>query len=420
VPLTVEEDKAYEGIDSAMTIEKAFKPSGFLAGLVEIDDGSDKDDSTKSAFWKFMDHIDLQIWYNRVDALHAGLKPNFDLTKRIKLNFLGAYNTGSKKWAYGGGAAISFLKNKNLTAGISYEANTEAQFSSIYPVWLTSVLPLFAKDDYFDYYWREHFRTDFVYKCSKADLTMTAGFNHERHSSLIKTTDWNILGKTYIQRENPQITPGILRSAELKIAWEKERTPMGAVGNRYAEFTIERSADEFLQSDYNFTRYEGTIEWRLKTFLRRRLMMPNVLDVKIIGGYSAGNLPVQRFGGLDGNLYAFSPFGVFRTLNGKALRSDKYAALFWEHNFRTAPFELLGIKYLAKKGIGLILHGAHGRTWIDEDKAKDYPSWYPDSQKELHEIGLSVNSIFGFGRVDFTRRIDRKAFYVGFSFARMF
>ncbi|MBN2426622.1 MAG: carboxypeptidase-like regulatory domain-containing protein, partial [Calditrichaceae bacterium] len=29
VPLTVEEDKAYEGIDSAMTIEKAFKPSGF-------------------------------------------------------------------------------------------------------------------------------------------------------------------------------------------------------------------------------------------------------------------------------------------------------------------------------------------------------------------------------------------------------
>jgi hypothetical protein len=41
VPLTTEEQTAYESLDSTMTLKKAFKPSGFLANLIEVTTGDD-------------------------------------------------------------------------------------------------------------------------------------------------------------------------------------------------------------------------------------------------------------------------------------------------------------------------------------------------------------------------------------------
>ena len=420
IPLTNREDEAYQQIDSTMTLEKAFKPTGFLAWLAEVDAGSADEDTSQSAFDKFISHFGAELWYNRVDALHAGLTFEEKLSKRFSLKVLGAYNTGSKEWAYGGEVDLKLLKKERLKLGISYYANTASQFSSqLYPWPLTSFVPLFAEDDYFDYYWRKHLRANIGFDWAKADLEITAGFNNEYHQSMTKTTDWNIIRKTYTQRENPQITTGFLRSVDVKIVYRSDKAPFGMVGSRYAEINIEYSSNNLLSSDFEYTRYDGIIEWRIDTFLKRRIL-PNALDFKIIGGYNTGNLPLQRYGALDGNLYIFTPFGSFRTLNGRVYRGEKYAALMWEHNFRTVPFELIGLRYLAKKGIGIIIHGAHGQTWIDDERLKKQQSDYLYSGKPHHEIGLSINGLFNFFRLDITQRLDQRAFYIGVSLTRMY
>ena len=419
IPLTKREDEAYEQIDSTMTLEKAFKPTGFLARFAEVDAGDKDEDTTQSTFGKFMDHFDIELWYNRVDALHGGLKYKQSIKKRFNFEVLGAYNTGSEKWAYGAGIDIKFLKNEKLNFGLRYNENTAPQFSAeLYPWFLTSFLPLFARDDYFDYYWKKHLRADAAFKWDKADLKFNTGFNQEQHYNLDKTTNWDILRKSFTQRENPHIETGKLRSVDLKITYG-DKVPFGLVGSEYVEVLIEYSSPELLNSDFDFVRYHGVIEWRINTFLKRRIL-PNALDFKLIGGYRSGELPVQRYGALDGNLFIFSPFGGFHTLNGQVYRGEKYAALFWEHNFRTVPFELIGLRYLAKKGIGIIIHGAHGQTWIDEDSLWKQDNNYLYTGKMHHEIGISINSLFDFIRFDITQRLDQKAFYIGLSFARMF
>jgi hypothetical protein len=50
----------------------------------------------------------------------------------------------------------------------------------------------------------------------------------------------------------------------------------------------------------------------------------------------------------------FSPFGAFRSVHGHPYEGPRYAALFWEHNFRTAPFEYLGAWGLVRRGMGLL------------------------------------------------------------------
>ena len=174
-----------------------------------------------------------------------------------------------------------------------------------------------------------------------------------------------------------------------------------------------------MKSDFDYRLFQAMIDLRIPTFLRRRLL-PNVFDIRITAGTSSGHLPPQRFGTLDGALQIFAPFPAFKSLIGKAYEGEKYFGIFWEHNFRTIPFEIIGWRQLAEKNIGIILHGASGRTWIDEERLNKL-LYQPVYLKHFHhEIGLSLNGLFNFFRIDFTQRLDKREFYAGFSLARLF
>ena len=73
-----------------------------------------------------------------------------------------------------------------------------------------------------------------------------------------------------------------------------------------------------------------------------------------------------------------------------------------------------------ENGIGLIVHGAHGRTWISRDRlrALDYDFIYTDQIH--HELGIAINGILSLLRVDFTQRIDRPLFYISIGMNRFF
>jgi len=64
------------------------------------------------------------------------------------------------------------------------------------------------------------------------------------------------------------------------------------------------------------------------------------------------------------------------------------------------------------------VHGASGRTWISSDRREKlgYRPVYSDSFH--HEAGISL-ILFHLWRLDLVRRLDRSAWRVGFSIARI-
>jgi len=408
VPLSVNEQSAYENLDSTDTMEKAFRPTGFLADFARLTIG-DEDEDGKDKQPGFFSGFAPQIRFNRVEALHAGFTYDRELFKNFSLLANLSYKTGLHRWGGGGGFLYYIGKDKSWFVKSVYQNETETRYESeTYSTLETSILPLFASPDYFDYIWNESFRFTAGYNLSVINSAIQLGLNIEHHSSLEKTTDYNFLGSDFKQRSNPAIEKGNLRSLLFKLVYGDDFMPFGVLGQNRAEISIEHSSPDLFSSDFSFTKYKFSTDIRLNTFLTRRIF-PNAFDFHITAGYSTGKLPLQRRGILDASLGIFSPFGSFKSLRGLPYEGEKYAALFWEHNFRTVPFELLGLRFLAEKSIGVILHGAHGKSWISNEAA--FPQNVPENIH--HEIGVSINGLLGFFRIDFTRRLDIPNYFVG-------
>ena len=128
-------------------------------------------------------------------------------------------------------------------------------------------------------------------------------------------------------------------------------------------------------------------------------------------------LPVQRFGALDVGMGPLTPYGSLRAINGHPYIGESYLGVVAEHDFRSAPFELLGLWPLVERGFGLLVHGGYGETWISAARRRALPL-IPRWTKEPHrELGLSL-LLYGMARVDITRRIDPDEWSVGVSMAR--
>ncbi len=420
IPLTRLEEVAYQTLDSTMTLSKAFKPSGFLARLVEVRVEGDREDKGKKSS-NFFTYLDPQVWFNRVDGLHAGLKYTPRLAERLHLSLLAAYKTGMKRGAYAAGLEYRFSTKNPARLKLAYSSNTDIRGgdSENYSRTLASVAPLLAAADYFDYYWNKSFQVETALPVGFLKSLVTVQFNSEIHSSASKHTDFNLLAADYRQRFNPGIESGNLRALELQIRFGDTYIPFGMVGQKRLEFKIEISSPGLFRSDYNYSRYNVGADYSLNTWLKRRLL-PMSLDLHLAGGFAQGKLPVQKLYKIDGSLSGFSPFGTLRTLASRPYEGEKYAVIFLEHNFRTILFELMGLDFLTRNGIGIIIHGAAGRTWISAERLETTKFKIRTTDRLHQEIGLSLNGLFNMFRLDVTRRLDRNNTFIGFGLSRFF
>lgn len=315
---------------------------------------------------------------------------------RLEIEFSGTYLTGQKNWSHGGKIEYRWGKKKNGNIAVDYLNGTDTRYrSEIYPLFVNSINTLVGNNDYFDYFLNEKFSIETGYRISGIRTRTSLRINLENHSSLEKTTDYNMFNSDRSQRENPQVSEGKLHSAEFTVLYGNENSSFGLAEQKRVKFTIEHSSPSILDSDFSFTNYRFLIDWRFTTFLKRRLI-PNALDMHLTAGSFTGDLPVQRFGIIDGTISYLNPFGVFRTLRNHPLEGEKYCAVFWEHNFRTVPFELIGLEKLARRGMGIIVHGAAGRTWLSKKRLNDI-EYRPYYYNGIHqEIGISFNALFSY------------------------
>jgi len=422
IPLSVDEEEAYAKIDSSTTLEEAFKPSGFLSGLV------DDDDTSGSGIFGFLDFVPGNITpdarYNRVDQLFAGLTYRIDATDWLELRAEGGYSTGYKEWNYGGGVTLNWLDGNHLESsiGINYAAETSTRYTShIYKPYFTIIPNLLGNSGYFDYYRSEGFRAFSTIEHPESELSLTAGFSSAQHRSLPTTTAYDLWGKKNNYRPNPAINKGTLQAIDLVAGYNiNEGYNFGVTGQNYIRFEIEHSSDA-LGSDFNFTRYETRLSWSFPTFYQRRFLS-NTLDINLKAGTYSGNLPIQKLGIIDVSLGKSSPYGVMKAARGRPYEGNQYVSLNVEHNFRSIPFEALGLQAITERNIGIIIFGGAARTWPDWDtQSTTRPGYNPLGTNGIHwEAGISLNGILGLFRIDFATLLDEPALLVNLGAERLF
>lgn len=418
IPLTEEEILAYDTIDSTKTIEEAFKPEGFLARMIEVESTDDRD---RSGISRLIPNGFAPKWrYNRVEGHHIGL--NYERRFEdysLSTNLFAGYSFHSQNWDYGVTFSKRFLRINNsvIVFLAGYEQKTDTRYQSdLYKLGFGSINTLIGGEDYFDYFRniKMTFGLRFQRILPRTDFTVM--FHRELQSSFenIEVFDNSLFGNHDTRRENMAIEDGTLQSIRFDLGYNIGTQNYGFSGNRQIRLISEIS-DESVGSDFNFSKYTVKFDWNMNTFYQRRLFA-NTLDFHLTAGTSIGELPLQRFGAIDGSMNRFTPFGSLKTRESLPYEGNRYWLAIAEHNFRTIPFELMGLRYLVDKGWGLILFGGAGYA----DAVGNYPDTLLTSDGIHSEVGISLNGIFGLARLDFAKRLDSPGSFIGFSVARYF
>ena len=424
VPLSAREEAAYASIDSTLRFERAFRATGFLARFIVPEPGEERSEhegerprrpGTENREGGFrvpgLAGLEPELSYDRVAGAHLGLKGRRSLGGGMEASAGAGYDAGPRRVSFKGG--MEWRRGAGRAA-VEYGRGSVPRIpSDSYTPLLNSAQSLIGLDDYFDYYWREGLRWRAGLSLPRR-IGLELGFKDEEHSSLEGTEAFNLLGRDW-SRPNPAVEEGRMRSLGAGFTWGGPYRPFGLTPNRRIEARVEHGSGS-LGGDFSFTRLRLVLDGHFRTFLKRR-STPNALDLRLVAGYSLGKLPPQRFGALEAGMAFFSPFGTFRTVRGHPFEGERYAALYWEHNFRSTPFELLGLWHWAMRGTGLVVHGASGRTWIDPERLAGlgYVPRYRDGFR--HEAGVSL-ILYNLLRLDLTRRLDRPGWSAGASVAR--
>lgn len=426
VPLSEEENKAYNQLDSTQTLEKAFEPSGFLARFIdETENGSEE----VSGLEKISEHIPgsfaPKLRFNRVDELHAGLRYKFPDLNDLRFSMGGGYSTGNKRWEYQGNVkyTLQYGSKWENEWNVGYFHGTQSRYQSkIYnPAW-TFIPNLLGNTNYFDYFNIRGSSFNSELRHSLTDVSIGIELLNQRHRSLPANSMYDVLRRQSSLQINPPIEEGNLVSLKAFLGYNlNDQQALGITGNKSIRLAAEYS-DGMLGSDFNFINYYLEASWRFETFLKRRLL-PNTLDVTFQGGTFTGDAPPQKYGIVDAALAHISPFGSLKTIQNRPYEGKTYGSLIAEHNFRTIPFEVLGLDFLSEKNYGIILFGGAAYTSIPEERNNMWreSGYLPRMTSTPHlEAGISLNGVLGLFRIDFAQRLDRSAFTINISTARMF
>ncbi|MFK7846848.1 MAG: DUF5686 family protein [Rhodothermales bacterium] len=446
VPLDKAEASAYETIDSTMTLAKAYEPSGPLAKVMKVSArNSNTDDEVtlsgeEGAEGKKRLNLNLRphVRFNRVEEFYGELGISRSLAEWVRFYGSIGFSTalkGEEAISYVVGSRFRLDKKNRLSLDLNYARYTDTQTGST-PVLRTfnGIVTLFEGIDYFDYYRNLRFRSTLSFDVPNSQIGLKAGLQIESHGDLAKATDYDILGGDFIQRSNPETRASGVHSFVAEISLGDKEETMGLLERKFLSVGIEHGLPG-LDSDHAFTIYNLEFEWRFNTFFQRRLL-PNALDVKVVAQKGFGDVTVTRFGAVDGRMSFYNRFGTLKTLQSKPYRGEDVVGLFWEHNFKTVPFEILGMRRFAENGLNLIVFGGHARTWLSASVGADRSAFVcltlgsecdvefvglVNSAPNWHqEVGVSLSGLFSLFRVDFATRLDAPGFTVGIGSARIF
>jgi hypothetical protein len=398
LPLTTEEQTAYQKLDSTQTLEKQFQPTGPLASLTG--EGTD-------ALFKYVD-----ARFNRVEGFFFGGNLELDtVTNYLALSGSAGYGFSDNRLKYQLGATLFPLKDRKIKiGGYFYNRLDNVPDEGYYSPFTISLMALIDKNDYRDYFFAKGWQTFISYDPARK-LSGTITYISEKNFSMTNTAKRGLFSPQKPFRTNPPVSEGKLNALRFDFRLGDREAPLGMVPRDAIEFSVEHSSPNFLKSNFNYSRFYASIDYSIGTFAQALLFSP-ILKIKLSTGTSAGSLPPQRMFVPDSRASGYAPFGVLKGGGIKELSGDRFIMINLEHNFRSTPFLALNIPFLYRNSIELILHGSVAQTWLGKISTSN--GWYS-------EAGIGISRIFDIIRADFTYRIkDPQRFYFTLSVANIF
>lgn len=390
LPMTTEEEQAYQTLDSTATLDVQFRPGGI--GMTLGGDGSEGAFSALSL---------LDISFNRIEGVHTGVRfDEKDLLKAVDIKAGLAYGFSDKASKYELGATVYPFTTKFLGfGGAIFRKVVTFPGQGYYGNMYNSLTSLLNKNDYHNYYKTEGWTT-FVKATPAKQLEATFSFNHESHIASHQTTDYSLFYKSRSYRANPLAMEGKLRSLSLAMRLGDQPVPLDLVSKNALDFAVEYSSTGFAGSSFDFLRYHTVISLSFQTFGHRYLLPPGI-RLRLAAGTATGTVPLQRTFFVESASSSFGPFGVMRAMHVQEFSGTQYVALTAEHNFRSLPFLALGIPFLYENSIEFIVHGGLAKSWNNSSLPLN------PTGSLYTEVGFGISRIIDILRCDFTWRLSR-------------
>lgn len=409
IPLEAEEVSAYAGIDSTQTLVEAFRPTGFLAPLVRMSIGREGADS-RAGF-----HYSLrpQLWFNRAEAFHLGLAATVEPFPWISLSGHGGYATGVKEVGYGGALSLSAPDVGDVSPILIvryFSGIKQVGEELLYPQFITGLASLAGFEDYYDYYRSDSWNVTLGARSEWVDVDVT--WFSETYAAAEIVTDFSILPR--FQEEKTQLFEGGTVNRGASVRATIGENPL-TFGNRLSPDVGFTSAFELanfgiFRGQHKYYRFETAGYVSVATLLRRRLQ-PMRAGFFVAAGIMNGRTPVIRAFSLEGSSLLIAPTGVMRSFYGQRENARRYLQFNWEHDFRSVPFELIGLHGLADRTVGIHVFGGYAM----------YDTFFEWEPRKVHEIGIGLSGGFVVPvRIDFTARLDAPGYYVTLALPRIF
>ena len=425
VPLEEPERVAYAGIDSTMTLEKAFEPKGLLARRVIKMGGSENRDEKRTGVLAIISEpipgLRSRFRFNRAEGFAPGAAVKIE-RGRLNLEGHGRWSHGrwshkvGQPWTYGIRGSIDLGPEKRKTLGVSYFDGIENRFGgetgyreTISP---PSIFSLFGNGNYYDYLRNRRISAFGSYRKERFGIGLSA--SRETPAPIEAITAYDLFAQPGAPRPNPPVSGCRLHSVTLTGSYSffhiTDSFFLPRFSRRRVSLGVEYGKLEGVEDAY--VRLNGNISGNFDTFFSRR-PQPNTLTIGLRGSTRFGDLPIHRFGTIPGSIGLLRFPNSLHTLAGRPYEGDRYVGFFWEHNFRTIPFELLGLHGLARRGYGIIVGGGHARTWISPSPLVERPDLHLSPDGMHHEVTVSLNGVLRFFRVNFARRLDKPDHSIG-------
>jgi hypothetical protein len=386
LPLTSEEDSAYQKLDSTQTLEKQFKPTGALATLGDLSNS-------------FLKYIDLR--FNRVEGLFVGGVIEQDSTfHRVKLSASLGYGISDRKPK--GHLSAEYFLSENQTTSLAVRlmrSISQMPDKETYAEFALGPSALLYKDDYLDYFYSSGW--EFLIRAKPmSHVSAEIGVRSVSERNAFQNSDFSLFNRDRRYRPNPSIKEGMLRSLTTKVRYGNDPAPLNLIATNYAEIELECSDKSLLPSHSSFVRAGFKTEYHFKTFFRRNMFAPT-LTFKMVAGTLNGDLPPQRMFALESPLSGLAGLGTLRGVVVNEFAGNQQVTFSLEHNIRSIPFLWFNIPFLYKNNIEIITLVNCARAWASSSVPIIYnhptPGWYS-------EAGIGISRILGLLRLDITRR----------------
>ena len=197
-------------------------------------------------------------------------------------------------------------------------------------------------------------------------------------------------------RENPQILEGYESELSLSLFLGNNPLEIQVVPENGVVARLDYSSKK-LRSDFDFRRLRIIGMVKSKTFFNELFVSPYIHMI-LDAGILSGKYGPQHLLTPNAALAFYSPFGTLKGLKPYQYVGDKMITLQVEHNWRSIPFQSIGLDFMSDLHID-ILTGASGmKLWNDSN----YFNELKMTENLYWEIYLGIYRIFAVSIIDFS------------------